>query len=332
VRALSFFILLLLIFTGCSTRKEYFEPSGVKGEIPYVGSLPARIIDTTPEGATLANGQIITKERGLENIVIDSGFVLLNRSGDKYIAANKTGAIKVYNQDNSLLFQKDFGNMVVSAAIDGSTLAVVFADNLLLIYDMANQSIVATHKGDLAQVNSAKIAAPVYLGSFVVFPTLDGRLLIIDRSSGNIIRDIVISSRSIFNNVIFLDIINNNLIAATAYRALSITPNSVSDLDADIKDILFMGDRVFVFTRDGKILLTNDTLQVAKQERFPYAMFVGAIKGDSVYAVEKNGHLIAVDQTLSSHSIYALSDKVNDYIFMTNDLLFYGDRYLKLAK
>ena len=56
--------LLLLIFFGCSSKK-YFEPKVVAGGVNYSGSVITPIVDTARDGATLADGRVITKKSGL---------------------------------------------------------------------------------------------------------------------------------------------------------------------------------------------------------------------------------------------------------------------------
>ena len=55
----SFFV--FFIFVGCGTKRQYFEPKEVSYAISYDGYLPDYISDVSRGGATLKNGQIITK-------------------------------------------------------------------------------------------------------------------------------------------------------------------------------------------------------------------------------------------------------------------------------
>ena len=47
---------LLLVVSGCGTKRQYFEPESLSGKLSYDGSLPASIVDANRDGATLENG------------------------------------------------------------------------------------------------------------------------------------------------------------------------------------------------------------------------------------------------------------------------------------
>lgn len=53
---------LAFIVSGCGTKRQYFEPETLSGKLSYDGSLPASIVDTVRDGATLENGQVVTKK------------------------------------------------------------------------------------------------------------------------------------------------------------------------------------------------------------------------------------------------------------------------------
>jgi len=332
MKALLTLSLILAMFTGCATNRKYYDPAQTAGSLQYEGSLPAKIIDANAQGATLANHQIISYDSGYEKVSIDKGFLFLNKNDGKYLATNDVGVLKIYDASSNVVYEKDFGNLIIAASIKGSTLSMVFSNDLLVLFNTQTDKIITTFKADLAQVNSSKSTAPVYLGNFVIFPTLDGRLVVIDQSTKRVVRDIVISSKPKFNNVIFLKLIGSNIIAATPYQAISITPDSVNKLSADIKDMHIIDNHIYILTRDGKVILTNEALNIIEQKKFPYATFIGAISGNLVYAIERNGHVIALDKTLSSQSVYELPDEIDDYIFLTGNTFYYGNKYLRLNK
>lgn len=43
-------------------KRQYFQPEALSGKVSYDGSLSVSIVDSVREGATLENGQVITKE------------------------------------------------------------------------------------------------------------------------------------------------------------------------------------------------------------------------------------------------------------------------------
>jgi len=96
---------LLLVISGCGTKRQYFEPEALSGKISYDGSLPATIIDAVRDGATLDNGQIITKQ-GLSNVTLPSGFVYLAEDQGRYVAASKCGALQIVDAIKKYYFLK----------------------------------------------------------------------------------------------------------------------------------------------------------------------------------------------------------------------------------
>ena len=198
--------------------------------------------------------------------------------------------------------------------------------------DTKIDKIIYKKSGDKVYAHDSKIAAPYFLTSLLIYPTLDGKLLIIDLKTNKLLRDVVVKSEKFFSNVIYLDVLGDRLVAATKQRVVSINPKSMSFLDKEVKDVIILKNRVLVFTKDGKVILTDADLKVLKTKKFKFASFVGTIHGEFVYIVERAGFLIATDIDLISSNVYELPDDIESYVFTTDDKLFYNDHYFKLGK
>ncbi len=322
---------LLVLMAGCSS-KSIFEPKKVAGYVSFDGRLPAAIVDVTRSGATLANGQVITKKEGLINVYIPKGDRFLNYTQKMVIYTTPKGVLSIKSKENRVEFSKDFKKMIASANLKGDILSLVFADNSIMAYDIKNDRVKFSKKLDDISALDARMAAPYYLGKLIVYPTLDGRLVIVDDKNYKVLRDIVVSSKPYFNNIIFLSVLDNKLVAATENRVISIDPKSVSFMNVGVKDIIFLGPRVFIFTKDGKIILANSALKKLKEKKFKFANFSTAIFGQFIYVIEKNGYLIATDKDLITANVYKLPNEIEDLMFTTNDTLYYGDKYFRLNK
>jgi len=160
---------------------------------------------------------------------------------------------------------------------------------------------------------------------------VDGKLLIIDLKKNKLLRDVVVKSEKFFSNVIYLDVIGDRLVAATKQRVVSINPKSMAFLDEEVKDVIILENRVLVFTKDGRVILTDADLKVIKSKKFKFAAFVGTIHGEFVYIIERGGFLIATDLNLITSNIYELPDEIESFVFTTDDKLFYEDNYFKLG-
>ncbi len=321
----------LLLMAGCSS-KSLFEPAKVAGYVDFDGTLPAPIKDVTRSGATLQNGQIISKKYGLMDVKIPKNYRFLSLSNKKVVSVSGTGKLLIQNEKGQKLYTYNFKNMIASAKLNKNILAIVFADNDLMVFDTKTNQVLFERKLDDVYALDARIANPYFLGSLIVFPTLDGRLLIVDGKTYTTLRDIVVSSKPYFNNVIFLNVLDNRLVAATQNKVLSISPTEISYLNVGVKDIVFLGQRVFVFTKNGRIILTTSNLKVLKERKFKFANFSTAIYGDFIYVIEKNGYLIAVDKDLITSNVYKLPSEIEDLMFTTSNTLYYGDQYFKLSK
>ena len=323
--------LFIFIFVGCSS-KSLYEPKKVAGYVSFDGRLPAPIADVTRSGATLQNGQVISKKTGLMNVFIPKNNRFLNISKNRVIYTSPMGKLSIKDKNNKVLFSHNFSKMIASASLKNNLLAIVFSDNSLMVYDIKNNIVKFSKKLDDVYALDARLVAPYFLGKLIVFPSLDGRLVIIDSNRFKVIRDIVVSSKPYFNNVIFMDVLDNRLVAATQKRVISIDPKSVSFMNVGVKDILFLGERIFVFTKDGKIILTNSNLKRLKERKFKFANFSTAIYGQFIYVIEKNGYLIATDKDLITTNVYKLPDAIENLMFTTSDTLYYDDKYFKLNK
>lgn len=327
------FSLLTLVFvvSGCGTKRQYFEPEVLSGKISYDGSLPGSIVDSVRSGATLSNGQIIN-QNGLSNVKLPDGFVYLAEDQGRYVAASKCGALKIIDANQKVLFSRECSVSVASAALKANILALVLGSNELVLMDIVDGREMMHIKQDNVFVLDSRIAAPFFLSDLIVFPTLDGKLVIVDAQTKKPIRDIVVSNDKFFGNIIYLHVLGDRLVAATKSKVVSISPKSISFLEKDVKDVIVLENRIFVFTKDGQVFLTDADLKVLKDRKFPFATFSGTIYGSYVYMIEKGGYLIATDLDLMSTNIYKLPDEIETHMFTTGDTFYYKDRFFKLNR
>lgn len=320
---------IVFILAGCGTKRHYFEPEKIAGGVSYEGTLPAEIIDVTKHGATLANGQIIT-QAGLRDIKIPLDTFFLGAYEGRYIASSECGKLKVINSNGSTHYERNFEQGIAAASLQGNLLALIDRTNQLLLVDMESDQITYQNRQDTVYAVDARVSAPYFLNSLVIFPTLDGKVVIVDKQSAKTIRDVVVSSEQFFNNVIFLDVVADRMVVATSKRVISINPNTTVFLDADVKDVIVLQDRVYVFTKDGRVILTDADLNILKERKFPFAVFAGVIHGEYIYMVERGGYLIATDSDLRTVNVFELPDEIETMVYTTQSQLYVGDESFKL--
>ncbi len=240
-------VVSLFILQGCGTKRQYFEPKDVSYAISYDGTLPSEIVDVTRGGATLKDGEVITKD-GLKDIKLPKGYTFLGDDKGKYLATSTCGNLIVVDANSKILYSRKFDTQVASASIKGSLIAVVLSSNRILLINMKTDKEVLNSRQDDVYALDSRIAAPHFLSTLIVFPTLDGKLLIVDSKSGKIIRNVVVGNEKFFGNIIYLDVLGNRLVAATKKRVISINPKSMGILDEDVKDVVVLKNRVFYGT------------------------------------------------------------------------------------
>lgn len=324
------FTATLFLFSACSHKKVY-EPQKVDKKISYAQEMKSEITDVSREGATLANGQVITRNAGLMELKIPEGFRYVNSIDDKgIIIVDAVGNIKMMDLEGNVHFEKEFETQIVSAALRGSLLAMVFSDNTIMLYNAEEDRLI--YKEPLARVVTldARLANPIFLNDLVVFATLDGRLLIMDTTKKLVLRDVAISDKEFFNNVIFLEVYNNRLIAATASKIIAIDPDNIRQIDMDVRDILYSGDELYVFTKNGRVVQLDDKLEIIKEIKFPNAVFTSVFENGAIYAVEKNGYLIKIDKGLETYSVMALPDEIEASNFSADQKIYYGKQIINI--
>ena len=291
--------------------------------------MKSKLRTVSRDGATYDNGISISKKRGLLKNKLEKDFRFVYDSGFEILASREDGTVRVLREGETR-FEHKFDFALASGAIRNNLLAVVLSNNTLVLYDMKAKKELYSEALEPTFANDTRLANPLFLNDLVIFPTLDGRLLIMDARKKVIVRDVAISDTELFNNVIFLEAKNNILVAATATKIIVINPQHIYTKRIDVKDVLYDKNILYIFTKTGKILLTDLRLDVKKELKFPFAMFSAVMGTDKLYVVEKSGYLIEVDKNLDNYQVYALPSEINKPIFAFKNRLFFGQHFLKI--
>ncbi|WP_456485589.1 hypothetical protein [Hydrogenimonas sp.] len=327
--ALLFAALLTMFMAGCS-EKNYFKPEIVQGSINYDGELPAPIAEIGYHSATLENGQVVT-DKGLSSYRLPKGYRFIAQSGDRIVAAGDCLPNIVFNVKTGKKRKIDLSRRILAAIFIPSSnkIAYLIEGNKYGIYDYESQKVVAQYSSDIALTSDIRIASPMMLEQLVLIPTLDGKLVILD-GDGAKLREIVVGKGENFNNVIFLDVIGNRLVAATPHRIISVSPKMMDAQNMEISDVIFLQSGIYILSKDGTVYLCDENLKIEKKKKFPFAHFVGAIYGEFLYLIEKQGYVIATDSDLVTANIFELPDDIDDWFFAAKDTIYYEKYYFKL--
>jgi len=327
-------VFLILFISACGTKRQYFDPASVKDaqilSLSSSGSLESKIAETNLHFAKLKNSEVLGFEGVVSNFKLAKNYELLLIKDNEFIIANKDGNLKISNASGEELYAYKFEAEVLSADILGDDLALVLANNTMIL---ANRSlgIKFSQPQGIAVANDSRFAAPIFLDSIIIYPSLDGKLSIVDRASLRVIRNIVISTQDFFNNIIYLGIVNNQMIAATASKIVVVTPAQTYSLSEEIKNVALLGEQIYIFTKDGRVIKSNLALQKLKEVKFNFAIFNEAsIYQNNIYIFEKTGYLIKLDLNLANTEIYEFKDAKEAVTFMGDGKLFYNDKFINL--
>jgi len=315
-----YYLLLATLFfiAGCSTR-QYYEPKKVDGDVSLNKDLSSKIIFFNRKDATLENGNIIPEDKKLPK-----GFISLGNG-----LAKKGYILLVDNK------QIKFKKLIVQSSKKDNLIAVVFSDNSMKLFDLnKNKAIFSNNFGDSLALRKF-VASPLFYKDLVVIPTLNGKLAIFNLKTNQLIREITVSKKDYFSNVIFLAVRGDSLIAASRDNIISIAPGVFSQKSYNIKHIIASDKYVYVFTIEGSIKKLNLELKEVASKSLKFANIIApTIVGDNIYFVEygKGTYLIKTDKNLKTLKVYDLdSPDVDDSNVFTKDgKLYIKDEYLDL--
>lgn len=314
---------LVFILAGCST-KEFYEPEDTIGDYNApTTSLTGDIISMNKDGATLDSGEIITK-RGVSNFQIAENYHFLNVSDGVVISTNKKDSIML---DKRII---KTNGVVVAASLKGNRLALVFSDNSIQIYDTLSEKILLKEYFTHSLVNDTRIANPYFMSNITLFPTLDGKVVVVSDSNNKVIKNIVVDADGQFNNIIFLDVINDTLVAATANKVISVGEGILNIKNYQVRDIISKDNFIYIATIDGQVIKTDISLNIINRKKYRFAKFYALAYGTSLYAVESQGYLINISNDFRTDKIYDFSFNEEKKVIALDNTIYYDDEYIIL--
>jgi len=322
-------IALAILFGGCS-QKEVFKPENVKGEWRNAGHLSSSIRQVTPSAALLDNGNLLTGE-GEKKFKLPADYRLIN-TGDRWvIAESPEGNLVLFPEDGTdgkVTFE--FKRGIAAANVQNDTLAVLFANNEMALYSLQTQKLFFKEAANRAVAVDARIANPFFLKELVLFLTLDGKIVIVNSETKQVLRSVVVSTEEYFNNITYLNVIDNHLVATTGYGVLALSQKEARE-KYDIRNIAYTSEGIWITTKQGEIIALSPTLQLRAKKKFPFAHFVGiSVQNDRVYVLEKEGYMIALGKNLQSYDVYDVDLQDDNKIFTGEGRFYFDDRYIDI--
>ncbi|WP_292655126.1 PQQ-binding-like beta-propeller repeat protein [Nitratifractor sp.] len=332
----------LLLMSGCGMSKmsslnpfhgrKSFEPEKTASASAAITKTGKEAVSILRDGVTFSDGTFLTRG-GISAIRLPKGFHFVTRSGRYVLAADDTGAFKVLDsKSGKTIHEGKLEYPLVSAAIRGQRIYYVSQDNRFGVYSLSAKKTTISAKVGRAFAVDTRIANPISLGSDLVVPTLDGKLLIINPANPKAVRGLAIGDDYNLNNVIFLKKLGGRIIAATPKKLISAAPGAMHKYEAPVGDVTIAGHTIYLLTGDGRVVKLSPSLKVLAQRQFPYAQFAAiAVVGGRVYALDRSGALIVMDSTLKKSRIYDVGS-VDDYAFVAGSRLYKDDEVIDLSK
>lgn len=309
----------LFLFTACSSKK-YFEPENTNGDLNVEEkSISSSIKSMNRIGATLEDGEILTSN-GVSKFKLPKNFEFINISNDgKVIATNYKDKILIGNEEISV---KD---VVVAASLKDNKLAVIYSNNTMELINTDTQKTLFKEYLSVSLANDSRIANPHFMGNLVLFPTLNGKVIIVSTISNQSVKNIAVDPDGQFNNIIYLAVIESNqtLIAASPNKIVSISPKEILFKEYELRDIIVNNQDVYIATIDGQIIKLTSQLEEVNKKKFKYSKIQSLAFTNSLYAIESQGYIININKDFSSEKIYEFDfDNENRLIVLDNKVYF----------
>lgn len=329
----AYFVTLLLVaalFMGGCSSKEVFEPEHTEGSWSAGASLPDDIVDVTFGGAQLEEGQVLTAE-GLQPSSVPEGFRFLGGSDGRLIAASVDGRLLLIAENGSATVEFDLKKSVAGASVRDDVLAVLFADNDMALYSVATKALLMKEGGSSPSAVDNRIVNPYFFNDLILFPSLDGKIVIIHGGEKKRLRSIIVSSDEHFNNIVYFKIVGNTIVAATPTTVFSMADKEIRE-KYDLRDIVFNEEGIWLSTKQGEVVALTPSLQLKAKTKFPFAHFLGLIVSDEhVFVLEKEGYLIMLDKALEQYKVYD-ADVEEGYVYVGDKTFYFESESLPLER
>jgi hypothetical protein len=324
-------VTLAFLFSGCSSKK-YFEPENTFSASYASKSYGSSIVDLSRDGGTLSNGQYLGKA-GINPISLGEGYRFLNENNAYVLAANAEGILKVIDKKTKEPLRAVALHVpVVSATIRNGVIAYILNNNTFGIYLMGQNRKVVENRSERTYAIDTRAASPMFIENLVVMPMLDGKLIIVNISDAENAKVVYISSEPAFNNVIYLSRMGNTMVAATPKRLITLGTEGKLEYKANISEVAVDSGKVYLFTKEGKVVALNRHLKVIGTSKFKFAHFSAGTAFDGrVFALDQQGSLIVLNSDLSKSKIYDVG-AVDEPAFITGKKLYKDGDVIELSK
>lgn len=318
---------VVFVLSACSS-KEVYKPIQVVDDWKKSGGSDVLIQAVAQDVALVEERKVFVDGKVLDIVVAEDERVLSYSDG-WVLSASIDGRVTLQHTQSKKVERLELKKTVATASMSGDTLAVLYADNEMALYSLASKTLLLKEQGNAPIVVNSKLVKPYFRDDLVIFATLDGKVVIINAQTKKRLRTIIVSSEEHFNNVIYFNLVDNKIIAATAHRILALSKEEAR-VAYDIRDVISDEKMLYVATKQGEIISLASDLKENAKLKFPFAHFLGLVaSGEKLYALEKEGYVIEMPKDLSSFSVYE-ADVEDGYVHIHDKTFFIHDVYISV--
>ncbi len=319
-------VLALFLFTACSGKK-YYEPENTSTNIELnKESMSSSITSMNKIGATLENKKIITKA-GISDYKLPEGFDFVNLTEDgRVISTNYIDRILIGKEE------KIINDVIVAASLKDGKLALIYSNNTIELVDIKTSKTLFKEYLPLSLANDTRITNPYFMGNLILFPTLNGKVIIVSSINNESVKNISVDPDNEFNNIISLNVIESTqtLIVASPNKIVSISPKEILSKEYEIRDIIVNKEDVYLATIDGQIIKLTGNLEEVAKKKYKYAKIHALAFTDSLYAVESQGFLININDNFKDDTIYKFSFDNEERMIAIGNKVYFDSKYITL--
>jgi len=315
--------LFILLFSACSN-KQFYKVDNTSSINTKIIDIPAYIKNINSVGATLEDNRYIDKN-GISNDKLKDGYFFINNSNNDIISANKNHELYI-NNSKYIKFQ----NNVIAASLEGDLLALIFSNNVIALYDIKTNTYKLKEYSKPSFLNDTRIAMPLFLSNIILFPTLDGKILIVSKNNYELSKTISIDLNNEVNNIIFMKDLQDSLIVASSNVIASISQNNFVKKEFFIQSYAINENNIYIATLDGRIIKLDEHLNIIASKKYRFAKIQAlSLSKDSLLAVESQGYIIKLDLNLKNESIDKISFEDDEKTFSSNAKIYFENKLLK---
>ena len=319
--------LVALFLTACST-KEVYKPKLLSNDWDKTSSMDESIVDTSDNVALLENRKVLSKDGEL-NVTVAKDQRVISLSDKRVISASIDGNVTITSIDNAKQIHMNLKKTIAGASVKDKLLAVLFANDDIALYNIDTKEILFKEQGGKVIAENMRIVNPYFLNDLVIFPTLDGKVIIVNAKLKKRLRTVIVSSDDYFNNIIYFNIADNKIIAASSYKLLAMAQKELRK-KYEIRNIVFDGKLIYITTKQGEIIALTPDLQVDSKIKLPFAHFLGMISHkDKLYILEKEGYMIVVDKKTFAYTVHEV-DIDDGFVFVGKNLFYVDDEKIAI--